>query len=157
MGFQSIVFGRIVIEGRLNEAREVIKSLGDSGILTTEMFGLGVSDITYYEEPVISFGATYRSIEGYWGSFIIEFENLLRQFDFDTAKIQLETEIEGTYNFFWRSKKFGSHNFPADHKLIETEEWFFGFGNRSRWGTLESDLLESEIFSCDNFKYPIKV
>nr|WP_121273480.1 hypothetical protein [Pedobacter schmidteae] len=157
MGFQSIVFGRIVIEGRLNEAREVIKSLGNSGILATEMFGLGVSEKTYYEDPVISFGATYRSVEGYWASFIIEFENLLRQFDFDTAKIQLETEIEGTYNFFWISKKSGNHNFRPDDQLIETEEWFFGFGNRSRWGTLESDLLEREIFSIDNFKYPIKV
>ena len=156
MGFQSIVHGRIVINNNLIDARRIIKSLGnDEWILRTEMFGQGVSKVTYYEDPVISFGATYKQIEYHWTEFILKFENLLRQFDFDTAKIQLETEIMGTYNFFWKSKKNGRNNFEEKEKLIEVEEWFFGFGNRSRWGTLESDLQEDEIFELEDFKYPV--
>ncbi|AKK72016.1 hypothetical protein HX13_19045 [Chryseobacterium sp. P1-3] len=155
MGFQSIVHGRIVIENNLDKVREIIQNLGnDEWMLRTEMFGLGISDQTYYEDPVISFGATYKQIEYYWAEFILEFENILRQIDFDTAKIQLETEIMGTYNFFWKSKK-DKTSYEKEAKMIETEEWFFGFGNRDRWGLLETDLLEEEIFTIDDFKYPI--
>lgn len=62
----------------------------------------------------------------------------------------------GTYNFFWKSKKSTKDNFDDNDKLIDVDEWFFGFGNRSRWGTLETDLLEEEIFSLEDFKYPVK-
>lgn len=156
MGFQSIVHGRIIINNNLNSAREIIQNLGnEEWMFRTEMFGQGISNPTYYEDPVISFGATYKQIEYHWTEFIQKFENILRQIDFDTAKIQLETEIMGTYNFFWKSKKQGKNNYDQDDKLIEVDEWFFGFGNRSRWGTLETDLLEEEIFTWEDFKYPI--
>jgi hypothetical protein len=156
MGFQSIVFGRIVINGNLVDARKVIESLGnEEWMFRTEMFGQGISNATYYEDPVLSFGATYKQMEYYWTEYILKFEAILRQLDFDTAKIQLETEIFSTYNFFWKSKKRGKDNFDEDDKLIETEEWFFGFGNRSRWGTLESDLQDDEIFTLEDFTYPI--
>ncbi|MCD0472583.1 hypothetical protein [Flavobacterium sp. JAS] len=88
-------------------------------------------------------------------NIIIKFEDILRQLDFETAKIQLETEIMGTYNFFWKSKKSAKDSFEDNDKLIEVDEWFFGFGNRSRWGTLETDLLEEDIFSLEDFKYPV--
>lgn len=156
MGFQSIVYGRIVINNNLLDARKIIDSLGnEEWMLRTEMFGQGISNSTYYEDSVISFGATYKQIEYHWSEFILKFENLLRQFDFETAKIHLETEIMGTYNFFWKSKRYGRNDFKENEKLIEVEEWFFGFGNRSRWGTLESDLQEHEIFEIEGFKYPV--
>lgn len=158
MGYQSIVYGRIVISNNHEEARNVILALGNENwMFRTEMFGLGVSQVTYYEEPVISFGATYKQIEYHWEEFILKFESLLRQFDFDTAKIQLETEIMGTYSFFWKSKRTSKENFDEDDNIIETDEWFFGFGNRSRWGTLVTDLTEGDIFRLDNFEYPIKL
>ena len=157
MGFQLVVFGRIVLEQLPHQARAVIQSLGnEKGMLRTEMFGLGISEITYYWYPVISFGATYKETEGYWSAFILEFENILRQINFDTAKIQLETEIMGTYHFFWSSKKHHpGRSFDEEDKMIEVEEWFFGFGNRSRWGTLESDLTPCDIFDLDGFTYPV--
>ncbi len=122
------------------------------------MFGLGISEHSYYEDPVITFGATYKQIEYHWKEFIITFENILKQLHFDTAKIQLETEILGTYNFFWKSKRNSTvkENFDEKDKMIETELWFFGFGNRDRWGLLESELLPSEIFKIDHFKYPVE-
>lgn len=110
MGFQSIVYGRIIIEGKYDEAKEIILNLGnDERMLRTEMFGLDISVSSYYENPMISFGATYKQIEYYWSEFILRFEDILKQLHFDTAKIQLET-----------------------------------------------DLLPSEIFEIDNFKYPIE-
>lgn len=158
MGYQSIVHGRIIINNKIEEARELIYSIGNDGwLIRTEYFGLGVDRFTYYEDPVLVFGATYKQVEYEWSDFILEFENLLRNLSFDTAKIQLETEIYGTYNFFWRSKKQpGNISFNIqDDKLIETDEWLFGYGNRSRWGTLETDLQEFEIFTFNDFKYPI--
>ncbi|MDO3423892.1 hypothetical protein QWT87_03250 [Chryseobacterium sp. APV1] len=159
MGFQSIVHGRIVIENKHEEAREIIINLGNEDwMFRTEMFGLGISEYSYYEDPVITFGATYKQIEYHWKEFIITFENILKQLHFDTAKIQLETEILGTYNFFWKSKRNSTvkENFDEKDKIIETELWFFGFGNRDRWGLLESELLPSEIFKIDHFKYPVE-
>ena len=91
-------------------------------------------------------------------SFRNVYESILKQLHFDTAKIQLETEILGTYNFFWKSKRNSTvkENFDEKDKMIETELWFFGFGNRDRWGLLESELLPSEIFIIDHFKYPVE-
>ena len=91
-------------------------------------------------------------------SFRNVYESILKQLHFDTAKIQLETEILGTYNFFWKSKRNSTvkENFDEKDKMIETELWFFGFGNRDRWGLLESELLPSEIFKIDHFKYPVE-
>ncbi|RZJ44987.1 MAG: hypothetical protein EOO19_11450 [Chryseobacterium sp.] len=117
MGFQSIVHGRIIIEAKHDEAREIILNLGnDEWMLRSEMFGLGISVRSYYEDPVILFGATYKQIEYHWREFILKFENILKQLDFDTAKIQLETEIHGTYNFFWKSKKVESINIEFEEK-----------------------------------------
>ncbi|MDR2237833.1 MAG: hypothetical protein LBE92_17050 [Chryseobacterium sp.] len=156
MGFQSIVHGRIVIENDLNKVRDIIQNLGnDQWMFRTEMFGLAISDRAYYENPVISFGATYKQIEYYWAEFIQNFEDILRQIEFDTAKIELETEIMGTYHFFWKSKKQGKISYEKEAKMIEVEEWFFGFGNRDRWGHLVTGLSEKEIFAIDDFKYPI--
>lgn len=160
MGFQSIVYGRIIIEDKLDEAREIILNLGNNEwMFRTEMFGLGISDPSYYEDPVILFGATYKQIEYHWSEFILRFESILKQIHFDTAKIQLETEINGTYNFFWKSKKKNNikKEFDEKNQIIEVEDWFFGFGNRDRWGLLETELLPSEIFKIDNFKYPIEI
>lgn len=87
MGFQSIVHGRIIINNNLVDARKVIQALGnDEWMFRTEMFGQGISNVTYYEDPVISFGATYKQIEYHWTEFIIKFEDILRQIDFETAK-----------------------------------------------------------------------
>ena len=156
MGHQSIIFGRIVINNNWIKASEVIQSLGNDSYLKQEMFGHGYPILSYYENPVISFGVCTKSIEDCLTDIIMEFENILKKIDFDTAKIQLETELTGTYNFFWKSKKLKNVIFDPEDKLIEAEDWYFGFGNRSLWGTLESDLLPEQIFTLNNFEYPLK-
>jgi hypothetical protein len=160
MGCQSIVSGRIVLGNYPEKAREVIAALGNGrSILTTEMFGLGISQRTYYEDPVLSFGATYKQIEDYWSDFIVAFEEILRQIDFDTAKILLETGIYGDYNFFWKSKRNGrNRNFREKDEIIETEEWYFGFGNRTRDGHLVPPYtFEAQVFDWEGFKYPVEI
>ncbi|MDC1161896.1 hypothetical protein OAT18_00485 [Tenacibaculum sp.] len=158
MGYQSIVHGRILLDRDFKESQSFINSLGNDNTypqLNTDMFGVGITEPTYYEDSVIVFGATYKQIEYDWISFILKFEHILRNVGFDTAKIQLETEILGTYNFFWKSKH-SKDSFDSEEKLIETDEWFFGYGNRGRWGLLDSELEEYQIFDFEDFKYPIK-
>lgn len=58
------------------------------------------------------------------------------------------------YNFFWKSKT-GTASFKEEDALIETEEWFFGYGHRNAWGHLTAPLLAKHIFTID-FSYPVK-
>ena len=126
MGYQSIVHGRIVLDRDFEKSRNSINSLGKDSTfpqLSTEMFGTGISQPTYYEDPVIVFGATYKQVEYHWTSFILKFEHILRNVGFETAKIQLETEILGTYNFSWISKSNQTDlSFGPKAQLIETDE-----------------------------------
>lgn len=158
MGYQSIVHGRILLDRDFKESQSFINSLKIDNTypqINSEMFGVGISEPTYYEDPLIVFGATYKQVEYDWTSFILKFEHILRNVGFDTAKIQLETEILGTYNFFWKSKH-SKDSFDDKEKLIETEEWFFGYGNRGRWGLLDTEIEDFQIFDFENFKYPIE-
>jgi hypothetical protein len=52
---------------------------------------------------------------------MIKFENVLRNIEFDTAKIQMETEYYGTYNFFWKSKIVSKFILHALIPLINEE------------------------------------
>lgn len=158
MGYQSIVHGRILLDGDFKKSQDFIKSLGKDTYypkLSSEMFGLGIAENSYYEDPVIVFGATYKQVEYDWVSFILKFETILRNVSFDTAKIQLETEVLGHYNFFWKSKK-NNASFDSNQYLIQTDEWYFGYGNRGRWGLLNTELEDFQIFTIENFKYPIQ-
>ncbi len=158
MGVQSIVHGRILLKGNFQKSKEYLHSLKNDDNypwIRTEMFSFGAEEKPYYyDKPVLSFGATYKGVESDWKSFIIKFENILRNIEFDNAKIQLETEFYGTYNFFWK-KRTDRDNFEANEKLIETKEWFFGYGYRCRWGLLDEELKDEHIFKI-NFEYPIK-
>ncbi|MCW3170018.1 hypothetical protein OMO38_15950 [Chryseobacterium sp. 09-1422] len=158
MGVQTIVHGRISLKGDFEKSRQFIKSLSNDDKypwIRTEMFSIGASERPYfYDEPIIGFASSYKGLENDWTSFILKFENVLRNVEFDTAKIQMETEFYGTYNFFWKSKT-SNDKFEEKEKLIETNEWYFGFGYRCRWGLLDEDLKDEHIFSMD-FDYPIK-
>jgi hypothetical protein len=158
MGVQTIIHGRIALKGNFEKSREFLKTLQNDDKypwLRTEMFSLGATERPYYyEDPIIAFAASYKGLEDDWTSFIIKFENVLRNIEFDTAKIQMETEFFGTYNFFWKSKS-DTDKFDDKEKLIETSEWYFGYGYRCRWGLLDEDLKEEHIFRI-NFEYPIR-
>lgn len=158
MGFQTIVHGRISLKGNFEKSRQYIRNLGDDKEypwIRAEMFSWGAGESPYYyENPVISFGASYKQVEDEWENFILKFENILRNIEFETAKIQLETEILGTYNFFWKSKT-GPDTYQKNEKLIETAEWYFGYGHRHAYGILEEPLTESQTYRLFHFNYPV--
>ncbi|MBO9562577.1 MAG: hypothetical protein J7621_07380 [Niastella sp.] len=159
MGVQTIVHGRINLKGDFEKTREFIRSLKDDDkypFIRTEMFSLGASERPYYyDEPIIGFAADYKGLEYDWTSFIIKFENVLQNIEFDTAKIQMETGFIGTYNFFWKTKTDSKEEFEDKDHFIKTGKWYFGYGHRSRWGLLDEELKEKHIFNID-FQYPIK-
>lgn len=158
MGVQSIIHGRVVIKGDYDDCVEIISNLQDDTnypFLRAEMFSVGSNQRPYYyEEQIISFGASYNSVEDDWDSFILKFENLLEKLDFDTAKLQLETEFYGTFHFFWLSKSDKSWEPKPEYMLHKSINWFFGYGLRGRWGLLEENLDE-EKYKIMGFKYPI--
>lgn len=147
MSFKSIVHGRIASGNSYKENQHYINSLENDQPfpwIRSEMFGFQNLDRPYfYDQPIITFGATYKQVEDDWTAWLIRFEHILENIDFDTAKIQLETEIYGTFNFFWKSKKYiyGNHDDKhfIDMGLNVGELWYYGYGLRSMWGTLEDD------------------
>jgi hypothetical protein len=157
MGAQTIIHGRIVLKGDFDKSKKFIKSLNNDEKypwIRSEMFSLGASNRPYYyDAPIVAFAADYKELEYDWMAFVIKFENVLRNIDFSTVKIQMETEFAGTYNFFWKSKS-QNDKFDEKEKLIETDEWYFGYGYRNMWGALNEDLKEKDIFNID-FEYPI--
>lgn len=140
MGEMSIVHGRITLRGNHAKARTAIAAIGNDDEypwLRSEMFSIGAAESPfYYENTVIAFAATYKSVEHEWRSFQAKFETLLRQLDFDTAKLELETEFYGSFHCFWATKLTNTCFAEKEH-LTETDEWFFGYGYRTQFGTLQ--------------------
>jgi hypothetical protein len=66
MGEMSIVHGRITLRGNPNKAQAAIKALRNDDEypwLRAEMFSIGAAHSPlWYENPVIAFAATYKSI-----------------------------------------------------------------------------------------------
>ncbi len=136
----TIIHGRITLRGKEDSAKQVIAKLGDDAeypYLRSEMFSIGAVDSRfYYQQNVIAFAATYKSLEHDWKSFQAKFEALLRQLDFDTAKLEMETEFYGSFHCFWAAKLTNTRFAEKEH-LTETDEWFVGYGYRTQFGTLQ--------------------
>jgi hypothetical protein len=67
----------------------------------------------------------------------------------------METEMYGTYDFFWK-RKLNNDKFEVKEKLIETENWFFGHGQRDVWGHLQLQTNEPKVFPF-SYTYPIQI
>lgn len=157
MGSQTIIHGRITLKGDVEASQEFIRrlKLNVYPVISRDMFSLGATEYySWYDEPVMAFAATYKSVEDDWDCFILKFEHILRHIEFNTAKLQMETEYLGDYHFFWKSKTEHTR-FEAKHQLIEMPEWYFGSGYRCLWGILEEghDGLLSFPFE---FTYPVR-
>lgn len=171
MGCQTIVYGRIVLRNQSQSdqdahetARAFIKGLNDNATMadyypwiTTEMFSLGTAKSLYYREPVFAFAVTYKELEeGYFAAFIAKFEYILKNIPFDTVKLEMETELYGSYNLFWKHKYDGDRKEPEEYLLIETDSWYFGYGHRFTFGNLEVPLSEKHIYNLYEFEYPLE-
>lgn len=161
MGTLSIVHGRILLKSTdsYQKATETIKNVSSISkghyFLQPDMFSLG-SEKRCYFQPVISFAATYKSVEYDWTAYMLVFENLLRYLDFDTVKLQLEVEIGGNYNFFWHNKNT-KREFRTENRWIETDEWYFGMSYRDMNGIIEKqdDYEVANLLSMCGFQYPM--
>lgn len=160
MGRETILHGRIALtydRMEQNASKAFISTLKNDDNypwIRNEMFSFGPKEVPYYyQRPVIGFAANYKALEPVFTAFIIKFEHVLRNIAFQDVKLQMETEIYGTFNFYWRSKKYDL-SVDTEDNLIETDEWFFGQGFRSMYGTMDSD--HNEHFDVDyGFNYPI--
>jgi len=159
---QAIVSGRILLLGEKNRnaIRDFIASnTSVNGYLKQSIFGGLESDLIStpncnYDGIIITFGASYKYIQYYWAEYIAELENILKNINFENVSLKLETGLEGTYHFFWLSKSTNSA--PDDeHEFIETEKWYFGYGNRNRWGHLLESGNDSPPFKFEGFSYPL--
>jgi hypothetical protein len=156
MGSISIVHGIIKVED-LNLYKKVINSLNvDENYpwIRPEMWNLcGEERPYYYENPIATFGATYKNLDGgaSWSEFILKFEHILSQVKFDFARVRLETEFMGDYEFFWGAKKNLEKEFYSREDLIECDKWFFGYGKRHMFGGLEEEKPKLPA----EFQYPI--
>jgi hypothetical protein len=157
MGSISIVHGIIKVED-LNLYKKVINSLNiDENYpwIRPEMWNLcGEERPYYYENPIATFGATYKNLDGgvSWSAFILKFEYILSQVKFDFARVRLETEFMGDYEFFWGAKKNLENEFYSREDLIECGKWFFGYGKRHMFGGLEEEKSALPF----EFQYPIE-
>jgi len=158
MGMQSIIHGRIVLGKEPKKSIEIIQSLKEDDKypwIRPKMFSIGeIESPYYYDEPVIAFAATYKYYD--WTTFAIKLECLLMKIDFVSVKMQLESEYEGHFNFFWKSKDY-EPSFEQKGKLIETDKWFFGVGHRDMWGYLIEDIENTDFpIQPLDFTYPIE-
>ncbi len=157
MGSQTIIHGRITLTGDIEASQDFIRRLRENAypVISRDMFSLSATEYySWYDEPVMAFAATYKAVEDDWGCFILKFEHILRHIGFNTAKLQMETEYLGDYHFFWKSKTEHT-SLEEKEKLIEMPEWYFGYGYRSMWGTLEEGHDGTPSFPFE-FEYPVQ-
>ena len=75
-------------------------------ILPKESFNLNLLNSEHYRyNPILTFGRTYKYLTGgnEWRQLILKFEHVLMNLNFDNAKMYLETEFMGNYEFMWKS------------------------------------------------------
>lgn len=120
------------------------------------MFHVGSTESPYfYGNPIASFAATYKGLEGgtSLSEFVLKFEYLIEAVDFKFARIRLDTEFLGDFEFFWGRKRGTEREFFRNEDLIEREKWFFGFGFRHMFGGLMDGAQPDVPY---DFVYPIK-
>jgi hypothetical protein len=156
------IYGAILLRN-YNKSIEVIKSLGTDKnypFINTEMFSLGASERPYYyDDPIITFGATYKYF-GYekedWKIFILKMEHVLRKMSFQSAQFHASGVFDDvTLNWYDIREEIGT--FSEDYHrekydLIKTDEWFFGYGTRN----LHYKALASKEYKKLAIEYPVK-
>jgi hypothetical protein len=162
MSFQSIIHGRI-LSLNYEKDKKFIESIDYHETwppVISEMFNIQKEE--HYNYYVISFAMSYKEVETDWTTWLIKFEHILKNLDFDTAKVQLESDLYPSFNFFWKNKKWASPNFDNPEyvkkmELSESDNWFYGYGLRSIWGHLEDSDLSKKREVMFDFLHPFKI
>jgi hypothetical protein len=81
-----------------------------------------------FRDPIIHFGASYKSMEYEWHEWIIKFEIILKQLYWYNVELVLESEIYGDYKYQW---VFDPYKTKINLDPPEpTSEWIFKGGPR---------------------------
>ncbi len=125
---QSIIYGRIVLGKNWKEALELIHKLDDQEFpwIRSKMFSQAETEGSYcYEDVVVAFAASYKGIDPEdMSEWIEKFESLLKQIDFITVKMHLETEFGRLENYCWYSKSY-PNTISGGDETTENESWIF--------------------------------
>ena len=134
LGEIAILHGRIIMNDK-ESGNEFFENYIDMNhpILPKESFNLSLLNTEHYRyNPILTFGRTYKYLTGgnEWKQLILKFEHILMNLNFDNAKMYLETEFLGNYEFFWKAQKiegvkslsFGAGKHTMFGRKIETAE-----------------------------------
>lgn len=107
MGEIAILHGRIIMNDK-ESGNNFFEGYVDSNhpILPKESFNLNLLNSDHYRyNPILTFGRTYKYLTGgnEWRQLVLKFEHILMNLNFDNAKMYLETEFMGNYEFTWKS------------------------------------------------------
>lgn len=128
MRYESLVYGCIIDSSRNNQERQATNRQAVAGLPTAdqwpfiaqEMFSaprvLGTGD-----SDVVHFGASYRGIEYEWQQWLEQFEQLLGQMYWVSAKVHLDTVTSGTHTFTWETE--GEFHEPGSGNIQVQCEW----------------------------------
>lgn len=168
MEFNSM-YGVIKIDNDYPGTVAYIKSIGEDPIypfMNTNMFGLGEYVLPYYyHNMLITFATTYKGFgleAAQWNLLILKIENILRNIDFECAQFHVESWM-GDYTLYWANKKKLHQSQQRKYRqeefrLIETAEFFFGFGARGLITAYPDPRYHKNYdeLNIENFSYPIK-
>lgn len=108
MGEIAILHGRIIMNDK-ESGNEFFRNYKDNNhpLLPKDSFNLNLLNSEHYRyNPILTFGKTYKYLTGgnEWRQLILKFEHILRNLNFDNAKLYLETEFLGNYEFLWKTE-----------------------------------------------------
>jgi len=129
LGEIAILHGRIIMNDK-ESGNEFFNNYIDRNhpILPKESFNLNLLNSEHYRyNPILTFGRTYKHLTGgnEWKQLILKFEHILMNLNFDNAKMYLETEFLGNYEFFWKAEKSENGRdfsfYPGRHTMFGTK------------------------------------
>ncbi|MCK8495833.1 hypothetical protein M0L20_28465 [Spirosoma sp. RP8] len=158
MGTQSTVYGRITVSKDFDKIKTYFDNLPYDATfpyIPKDIFMVGqTTEPIFRDELIITFGATYKAVEDFWPEYILRFERILKEIEFISVVMHLETEFMGTYCFYWKSKK-PNDIIDSRDRWIEMPNWYFGTGNRDMWGYL-LELDDNKQEYPFGFSYPVQ-
>jgi hypothetical protein len=86
---------------------------------------------TTYKSQIIHFGASFKQIEGAWGTWLTKFETLLRKMYWDEVHLHLVAEAwnSSSIHYIWKDENEEKAIYP-DH-ADPVAHWTFSGGPRT--------------------------
>lgn len=158
----SLVHGYILLGEKEKEALAYIHSLGRDKLypsINSNMFTSSDNDYPdWYDNNVLGFAATYKQIEfdDDWFCFMIKFEHILKNIDFESVLINLDSEFCGSFHFYWQKTLRQNIDRPEEFIYNEVNNWYFGYAYGKQYDAPMKPLNTGNLVPPGNFKYPLE-